>query len=91
MKTSFSESTDGRCLIAVEAPKWSPDADAPTVRLTFHLRMPEGWTVKAGTSAIILLSCVRVDTMEAIALDKDQMTAMTDAAIKAAAEFDPDW
>ena len=91
MNTRISEATDGRRLVHVEAELQSPDADAPVVITTYEMFTPEGFKVKANMVGLHLLSTVRKDTFEAIQPDRDQMIQILNAAVAAAADFDPDW
>jgi len=91
MRANYGEATDGRKLVFVDTNLRTADADAPDVKVTFEFYAPDNWTIKSGTMALLHLSSVRTDTFEAVHLDRDHMREVTNAAIKAASEFDPDW
>ena len=91
MKTEITEAIDGRRLLSVTSTLRTPDADAPDVRATYELYVPEDFTIKSGTQALVLLSCVRIDTFEPVTLCQEQQREFLEHAVRMAAEDDPDW
>jgi len=91
MKTEITEAVDGRRLLSVTSRLESPDADAPLIKATYELYVPEDFTIKSGTQALILLSCIRIDTCEPMTLDAKQQKDFLQEAVRLAAEDDPDW
>jgi len=91
MKVRFSEATDDRKLIHVETSVYGPEANLPTVLVTFEMFIPSDYSVKNGIQALVHLSTVRSDTYETYPLARDQMREVLETASRSVAEFDPDW
>jgi hypothetical protein len=91
MKVEITEAIDGRRLLSVTSMLRTTEADAPNVRATYELYVPEDFTIKSGTQALVLLSCVRTDTFEPVTLCKEQQREFLQEAVRLAAEDDPDW
>ena len=91
MKVEITEAIDGRRLLSVTSMLRTEEADAPNVRATYELYVPEDFTIKSGTQALVLLSCVRTDTFEPVTLCQEQQREFLQEAVRLAAEDDPDW
>jgi len=58
---------------------------------TFRLYTPDDFSVKAGTQALIPITCVRDDTYESISLSNEEFESALNSAVTIAAGDDPDW
>ena len=88
MKTTPGQATDGRRVVKVEFPRQSPEADAPTIEVTYEVTFPSDFTITRTDSPVLMfLSATRTDTRETVTLDADEKKLAQEAAVNQAAKM----